>query len=201
VYNFENSGGKMKKLGFLALLIVVSVSFTSCFTLMRSLLAPKFENFTTGMKETFSDDDLIRAKFHVSTAIILERELNTGEAPKIDKGKIVIKNGKRIETIIIESNIVAGFIGTIDDGNGENLKIAFEDDDNLFLLFSHQPASSDLFTLTYLDGKNGIVKYGDSEYKVNYDGKTRPFIKIDIDKKDKLEKDSRKAKGRTVNTK
>ena len=66
--------------------------------------SPTYTYFTKDLyeQEKWSQEDITRIQFYVSKDIVLSRSMSSGET-SISEGKIKIKNGQRVEQVIIRS--------------------------------------------------------------------------------------------------
>jgi hypothetical protein len=189
----------MRRTALSVLILAILLCMTGCFSL-PSITKPtthELYDFTQDMRQAFTEDELTKAAFHISETITLERELNTGEKPKIAGGKIVARNGKQIQIVIIEPQITCGLVKTTSSNSQEWLNIAFEDDDTYYLQFTAVASSGNKYYMCY-NGQQGQVSYGGLTYAYTTASGGSPYLKIDIDSTNTVNRDVQKAKGRTI---
>lgn len=75
---------------------LLAFAFISC--------SPQYTYFTQNLyeKQKWTQDDVKRIQFYLSRDIVLTRSLVAGET-KITEGKIRIKNGNKVEQVVIKS--------------------------------------------------------------------------------------------------
>jgi hypothetical protein len=188
---------EMRRIAPCVLILAFALCMSGCFSLPSITKPHELYDFTQDMRQAFTETELTKARFHISETLTLERELNTGEKPKIAGGKIVTKNGKQVQTVIIEPGIVCGLLKATTANNQEWLQIAFEDDDQYFLQFTAVPSAGYKYYMCY-DGQQGQVNYGGLTYGYSTASGGSPYLKIDIDSSNTVERDVKKAKGRTI---
>lgn len=139
-------------------LLPVVVLLASC--------SPQYTYFTESLyeKQGWTQEDIRRIQFYVSKDIILTRTLNAGETT-IAEGKIRIKNGQRIEQVVIPTG-TPGVLVLMPKEN--RFAISFEQDDDAYLMFGPNPKYFDRFALLAQDWdkSSGKVHYRDQVYKV-----------------------------------
>ncbi len=153
--------------------------------------------FTDSLRKqnNWSNNDVKRIQFYTSRDVILQRQITTDETA-IEGGKIKIRDGKKVEEIIIKRG-TPGIVTAIPDS--AKLLVSFEKDDNHYLSFGVNPEQSTRFVLLASEWKNGVGK-------VTYDGKnyfTAPnsaytSLMIDLRKIQNVELNQRVAKGRKI---
>jgi len=169
-------------------LFSILLTVTSC-----KNLVPYTDSLRT--QHGWSDSQIRKIQFYTSRDVILQRQVSTDETA-IEGGKIKIRDGKKVEEIIIKR----GTPGVVTDiPNTTKLLVSFEKDDNHYLSFGVNPSQSTRFVLLASDWNNGIGK-------VTYDGKkffTSPdgaftSLMVDLRKIQNVELSQRVAKGRKV---
>lgn len=175
----------MKNLFFL---IFIAAFISSCKNLVP---------YTDALRQqhSWSDAQVKKIQFYTSREIVLQRQLSTDETV-IDGGKIKIKDGKKIEEIIIQRGTPGVAIAI---PSKDRIEVSFEKDDNHYLRFGVNPNAGTKFALLASEWNNGIGK-------VNYSGKTYytspdaafAVLMVDLRKLEKTELNQRVAKGRKV---
>jgi hypothetical protein len=169
-------------------LFSILLTVTSC-----KNLVPYTDSLRT--QNGWSDNQVKRIQFYTSRDIILQRQVTTDETA-IEGGKIKIRDGKKVEEIIIKRG-TPGVVTSIP--NATKLLVSFEKDDNYYLSFGVNPEQSTRFVLLASEWSNGIGK-------VTYDGKnffTSPdgaytSLLVDLRKIQNVELNQRVAKGRKI---
>lgn len=129
--------------------------------------SPQYTYFTEGLyeKQKWSQADIERIQFYVSKDIVLTRVLNDGET-SISEGKIRIKNGQRIERVLIQEG-TPGVLVLMPKQN--RFAISFESDDEAYLMFGPNPKYYDRYALLAQDWDKtkGKVHYRGNIYTVS----------------------------------
>jgi len=180
------------------LLIILSAAILSSCSTSRLYLTVE-----TRQQIEKANINLNQLQFYNSEEIVLIRQLSK-EDIGVDKGKIKIQNGKQVEEIIIQRNTP----GVCELHDEKTIKISFETGDGKQIPF-------------LVERRNGIVtegsnfKIGAKEWvttergnkvgKLDYDGKVFTLIRglnsrllVDKDMLNKVERDTRVAKGRKL---
>ncbi len=170
------------------LIIICSLSLAACKNLVP---------YTDALRQNhnWSDAQIKKIQFYTSREIVLQRQLSQDETV-IQGGKIKIKDGRKIEEIIIQRGTPGIAIAV---PSKDRIEVSFEKDDNHYLRFGINPNAGTKFTLLATDWNNGIGK-------VNYSGKTYytspdaayTILMVDLRKIQKTELNQRVAKGRKV---
>ena len=129
-------------------------------------------DFTQDIRQAFTEDELTKAAFNVSETVTLELGAEHGREAQ--------ECGRK-------------------DRGKEWLNIAFEDDDNYFLQFTTVASSGYKHYLCY-NGQQGQVSYGGLTYNFTTASGGSPYLKIDIDSSNTVNRDVQKAKGRPSGT-
>ena len=174
----------------LCLSVLAAVLVTSCVS-----LSP----FTEDLYENsgWSDDDLKQIQFYTSKEIIIYRKLKSTDT-RISGGKIVSKDGRQVEEIIIKKRTPGVFEFRKD--STENFGVSF-DVDGRYLTFGPNPKMGGKYTLrakAWKKGGKGVVTYGGEEYEV-VPGSGYATLLVDLKKAQNTSVKSRKAKGRKIN--
>ena len=181
----------MKTLQNICAVLVCLVMVTSC--------SPSLTPFTQDLYDNsnWSEDDLKRIQFYVSEDIVLNREFTSGESA-IQNGKIRIKNGKRIEEVVIRSG-TAGVLMFIPKQN--RFAISFEEgNESPYLIFGPNPKINNRYALLAKEWKKygGKVHYAGKLYNVERSGAFASLL-VDMDRIGETEYKRKVAEGRTVN--
>lgn len=170
------------------LLIVLSVVLFSCKNLVP---------YSDSLRQQYgwSDAQVKKIQFYTSREIVLQRQLSKDEIV-IEGGKIKIKDGKKIEEIIIQRGTPGVAVAI---PSKDRIEVSFERDDNHYLRFGVNPNAGTKFVLLASEWSNGIGK-------VNYNGKTYytspeaayAVLMVDLRKIEKTELNQRVAEGRKV---
>lgn len=131
----------------------------------------------------------------MSKDIVLSREVVAGET-QITEGKIRIKNGRKIEQVLIK----AGTPGILVLMPKENrFAISFEEDNDAYLMFGPNPKFYDRFVLLAQDWEkeDGKVHYKGKVYTVDSESAFSSLM-VDLKKTGENEYQSRKVQGRLI---
>ncbi|MBL0309656.1 MAG: hypothetical protein IPP77_08270 [Bacteroidetes bacterium] len=175
----------MKKL---LLFFIVASGFYSCKTLVP---------FTDSMKQRYNwtDEQIRSIQFYVSHDIILQRRLSNSST-EIVQGKIKMKQGKRVDEILIRS----GTPGVLTEIPRENkMMVSFEMGDDHSLSFGINPNMGDKFVLLASEWNNGSgkVHYSGLEYNTDPDSRYAHLL-VNLRKIDKMQVRQRIAGGRKI---
>lgn len=154
--------------------------------------------FTDDLNERYrwTDDELKKIQFYVSQDIVLKREVSGGDR-EIISGKIKIEDGRKIEEVVIRKGTPGAFLFS---PKRDRFAIGFEDGNDRYLMFGPSPKYSDRFVLlaSDWDRRTGSVTYDDKTWKVSSDVAYAALL-VDLRKINKVDVNSRVAKGRKVN--
>lgn len=172
----------------LILAVVLIASFSACKNLVPYSNALREQN-------GWSDAQVKKIQFYTSREIVLQRQLSQGETV-ISGGKIRMKDGKKIEEIIIQRG-TPGIATSIP--SKDRIEVSFEKDDNHFLRFGINPNANKKFTLLASEWNNGIgkVSYNNQAYYTSPDAAFTALL-VDLRKIQKTELNQRVAGGRKV---
>ncbi len=179
----------MKTYHFVSLLIAGLM--TSC--------SPTYTYFTKSLYEDqkWSAEDITRIQFYVSKDIVLSRSMSSGET-SISQGKIKIKNGQRIEQVMIRSGTPGVLVLMPRE---DRFAISFEAAENeAYLMFGPNPKYGDRFALLAQEWQQerGQVHYRDKVYTVDA-ASAFASLMVDLQRVGESKYDSRNLPGRTVN--
>jgi len=144
----------------------------------------------------WNKNDVERIQFYTSKDIVLYRDA-TGSDTKIENGSIKIKDGRKVEEIVIK----AGTPGVaVWQDKEQRYGVSFDSSDDQFLTFGPNPDKRKRYYLmaSEWDGKIGYVTYNGRKYKTNTQS-TDAILLVDLKKMKKYNVNSYTAKGRTVN--
>lgn len=154
--------------------------------------------FTEDINERYrwTDNELKKIQFYVSQDIVLKREVSGGDR-EIISGKIKIEDGRKIEEVVIRKGTPGAFLFS---PKPDRFAIGFEDGNDRYLMFGPSPKYSDRFVLlaSDWDRRTGSVTYDDKTWKVTSDVAYAALL-VDLRKINKVDVNSRVAKGRKVN--
>lgn len=162
--------------------------------------SPRLSYFTEDLreKEKWTEDDISRIQFYTSGDIVLTRFLTDGETT-IQSGKIIMKNGKKIERVIIPQ----GTPGALVFMPRENrFGISFEESaSESYLMFGPNPKFENRYALLAQDWtrNTGKVHYHGKVYDVDA-GSAFASLMVDLSSIGKTESQTRTLPGRKVGT-
>lgn len=142
-------------------------------------------------KFNFSENTLKKVQFYTSDKIVLTKVKEEGDVD-IQKGKLLVKNEKNCETIIINKNTPCVLEQVIDQNK---FLFSFEFGDDKYLAFGN--TSTGCYSLLAKDWKNGsgTLKYANKTY-ITDGGDV--FLTVDMKKLNKLKSKERTVKGRKI---
>jgi len=144
----------------------------------------------------WSNKEVERIQFYTSKDIVLFKDAS-GSETKIENGSIKIKNGRKVEEIVIK----AGTPGiAVWQANDQRYGISFDASDEQFLTFGPNPDKRKRYYLMASDweGQIGYVTYNGKKYKTNAQS-AEAILLVDLKKIRKINVNSHTARGRTVN--
>jgi hypothetical protein len=161
--------------------------------------SPTYTYFTKSLYEEqqWTPDDITRIQFYVSKDIVLSRSMSTGES-SISGGKILIKDGQRIEQVIIRSGTPGVLVLMPRE---DRFAVSFDAaDDEAFLMFGPNAKYGDRFSLLAQEWQQetGQVHYRDKVYTVDA-ASAFSSLMVDLQRVGNNKYESRDLPGRTVN--
>lgn len=169
------------------------------FALTAISCSPKLRYFTKDLYNDYrwTEDDLRSIQFYLSEDIVLFRNLSSDNV-KIDKGKIVMRNGRRVEEIFIER----GTPGTlVVHPKTDHFGISFESKEkDKFIMFGPNEKANGRFVVLAKDWdrQSGKITYGEEIYETT-SASAYAALMVDIRRARKTHYKSRKAEGSRVN--
>ncbi|MGB0884863.1 MAG: hypothetical protein ACPGVH_02170 [Chitinophagales bacterium] len=173
----------------LILVFLSVILLSACKTLVPFTQDLKNDN---GWKEA----ELKQIQFYASNSIVLHRQLSQSETA-IESGKIKIRNGKKVEEIIIKKG-TPGVLTSMPDG--KRMAISFEIDDSHYLTFGPYSNKGDRYYLMLKEFKKNQyakVTYVDKAFYIAPES-LNAFLQIDIKKILKEDRKQRVAGGRKI---
>lgn len=170
--------------------VLMGAMLTSCSSTYSYFTKDLYEN------EHWTQDDIMRIQFYVSKDIVLSRTVQDGETA-IQGGKISIKNGQRIEQVVIKAYTPGVLILM---PNTDRFAISFEESDNeSYLMFGPNPNYNNRFALLAQDWEreNGQVHYRDKLYDVDASSAYASLM-VDLKREGDNQYTTHQAKGRTL---
>jgi len=174
----------------LAIMAVFSILFLSA-------CSNRLTYFTDDLNDRYrwSEDELKKIQFYVSQDIVLKREISGGDR-EVVSGKIKIEDGRQIEEVVIRKGTPGAYIFS---PKADRFAIGFEESNERYLIFGPSPKYSDRFVLlaSDWDRRTGEVTYDNKTWKVSSDNAYAALL-VDLRKMNKVDVNSRVAKGRKV---
>src|SRR5690606_11103234 len=127
-----------------------------------SSCSPRYSYFTESLRtrHQWTQDEIRKIQFYVSKDIVLTRTLASGET-RIQEGKILIKDGKKIEQVVVRSGTPGVLVMMPRD---DRFAISFESaDQDAYLMFGPNPKYSNRYALLAQD-------WSQTKGKVHYRG-------------------------------
>lgn len=170
-------------------LILMALTMLSC--------GPTYRPFTADLQHSnqWTEDELKHIQFYLSDDIVLVRELSKGESV-IEGGKIRIREGKRIEEIVIPENTPGVLVFMPKE---DRLAISFESGKDKFLMFGPHPKWNGRYMLlgSSWDKHEGEVTYQGKTYRTSSQSAYAGLL-VDLDKVSRVSLERRTAQGRKV---
>jgi hypothetical protein len=173
---------------FLALSLVF---LSSCSKELTSFTRELYE------QQNFTDSDLSRIQFFLSTDLVLYRDLDEKGNYQIEDGSVRVKNGKKVQEIIIKQGTPGVFLSR---PKSDHFSVAFETgDDSRFLTFGPNPKNGGRYELlaSEWNKRTGVVTYANEKFKTYSDA--IPRLLVDLKQTRTYDRETSKAKGRRVN--
>ena len=170
--------------------ILLSVLFmTSC--------GPTYRPFTVDLQEDnqWTEDELKHIQFYLSKDVVLRRNLSRGESV-IEGGKIRIKEGQRIEEVVIREGTPGVLVFMPKE---ERMAISFENGKDKFLMFGPHPKWNGRYMLlgSEWDKYAGKVTYQGKTYTTSSNSAYAGLL-VDLDKVSQVTRERHTAAGRKV---
>ncbi len=160
--------------------------------------SPTYTYFTKDLYEqkNWSQEDISRIQFYVSKEIVLSRTMSTGET-SISEGIIKIKDGQRVEQVIIRSGTPGVLVLMPRE---DRFAISFDETDTeSYLMFGPNPKYGDRFALLAQEWERnyGQVHYKNQVYTVDTESAFSSLM-VDLRKEGELKYETRSLSGRTL---
>lgn len=166
--------------------------------------SPRLSPFTSSLITGYQYDDeaLSRIQFYLSDDIVLHRQLSQGEST-IDQGRIIIRDGRRVEEIIFREGTPGVFLFSPGD---QKLAISFERGEDRYLMFgptsrriNGRNSSEGIYGLLAKEWErdHGIITYAGREY---YTPNRSAYVTllVDMDSRVHVNRRVKEVGGRTV---
>ncbi len=136
-------------------------------TLVCGACSPALTTFTRSLydEQNFSDSDLKRIQFYLSSDLILYRNLTENNKYQIDEGSVRVRGGKKVQEIVIKAGTPGVFISRPD---ADHFAISFEaGDDARYLMFGPNPKNGGQYELlaSNWDRRTGTVTYANEKFQ------------------------------------
>jgi hypothetical protein len=159
--------------------------------------SPIYSYFTDDLyqQQHWTQDDIQRIQFYLSKDIVLSRYLSAGET-KIKEGKIIVKDGQKVEQVVIKSGTPGVLVLMPKD---DRFGISFEEGDNTYLMFGPNPKLENRYALLAQEWQQdvGQVHYKGNLYSVDAES-AYACLMVDLKKSGSDEYQTHKASGRTI---
>jgi len=143
-------------------------------------------------------DNTKKFQYYVSETITLKLVAESKKTT-IEDGQLIRRSKTAREKVVITKKLPGivrqGYQRT--NGDGFQLKVAFENyEGNPTVSFGQYKEGNDKkYQILFTDSKNRIIKYGNDDYVVNYDGNEAPYLLIKMKQSSEESDKARKAKG------
>lgn len=173
-----------------AFLLLIFI-FASCTT-------TKYTPFTEELKkdQRWSDKDLQKIQFYVSQDIVLFRKHSSGESDIVN-GKIVMKDGQKIEEVVIRRGTPGQLVY---NPKHDRFGISFEEKgEENFLMFGPKTEGRGPYMLLAKEwgDNNGLITYGEKTYRTRA-GSAYASLMVELEKIRRVEIDRKEARGRSI---
>ncbi len=170
--------------------LILFTSFFSCSPSLTPITSELIKD------NRWNEDDLKKIQFYNSGDIILTRRLNSGES-SIKGGKIIVRNGERIEEVVIKNGTPGVLLFMPKE---DRYAISFDNDSNeKYLIFGPNPKMSSRIVLLgkEWDYRVGKVSYNGQIYNTTTDAAFSALL-INLKKASQVTRHTEIAKGRKV---
>jgi|688.fasta_scaffold45222_2 hypothetical protein len=174
----------------LAFLFVTSILISSC---------ANFVPFTSSLQKQYNlkDEDLNKIQFYNSDDIVLYKDVSSSGRPTIKGGKIKVIDGREVEEITIKG--MTKGVAINNENMVKKLGVSFEINDNYFLSFGENPKFNNKYCLFASNWSNNIGEITYNGEKYNTPAQSgRVYLLINVKKLQKLDSNTRIAKGRKI---
>lgn len=179
----------MKNMKYFFFLFIVALLLGSC--------GPTLRPFTKSMYDEYgwTERDLQNVQFYLSQDILLTRKAK-GHESSIKDGKIRVKEGRKIEKIIIKKG-TPGVLVFIPKKN--RFAISFDQDDNKYLMFGPNSSANGRFVLLARDWDRqvGEMTYNNETYYTTSESALAHLL-VDIKAAAKVKYTRERASGRSI---
>lgn len=167
-----------------------------CILLLVSSCSPTLSPFTENIYREFDNEkELSKIQFYLSNDIVLYRDYGKTNS-RIEKGKVRIVNGRKIEEIIFEKGTPGVFLFS---PKRNKIAVSFEPGDEKYLMFGPNEKMSGRFVLLAKEWKRSVgkVTYGGEVWNTR-DESAFTNLMIDLEKARKTQVRKKTVKGRRV---
>jgi hypothetical protein len=170
--------------------------FLVCIAILSSSCGPQLSYFTQRIYDEgqFTEDELERIQFYLSSDVVMRRELSGGKSEVI-AGDIKIIDGRKMEEVVIRR----GTPGVLTYHPKEDrFGVSFEQGDQ-YLMFGPNPKAGNRYVLLASEWKRrvGTVTYDGRKYYVDGNDAYASLM-VDLKKIRRVSVNSRIAKGRRI---
>lgn len=175
----------------------INLLLTAFAITLLSACSPQYAYFTEDLhkKQNWSAEDVRQIQFYVSRDIVLSRALSENET-KITEGKIIIKDGRKIEQVVIKAGTPGVLVLMPKE---DRFAISFEEDNEAYLMFGPNPKYHDRFALLAQDWEreSGKIHYKGKVYEVDASSAYSSLM-VDLRRTGTNEYQTRRVQGRVI---
>ncbi len=168
-----------------------------CSGVMLTSCVKRLSYFTEDLynDSRWTDNELKKIQFYVSEDIVLVRDLGN-EASVIENGEIKIREGKRVEEVVIRAGTPGVFVFS---PKVDRLAISFDEGDDNYLMFGPNDKANGRFVLLAKEWRKrgGVVTYGGKTYRTSSQSAYAALM-VNIKKARKVKYSKETASGRKV---
>lgn len=177
----------LSKIASVSIIMIISLTLFSCSNSRKIAYTSDIQK-----AHKFSEENLKKVQFYTSEEIVLVQTKQDGDVI-ISNGKLVVRNNKDIEKIIIPKNTKCVLESIVDDNK---FTFSFEVGQGRVLLFGNDGEGRfSLMAKGGFENGAGIIPYADKNYVTTNGG---AFLMISAKKLNKLKAKERVIRGRTI---
>jgi hypothetical protein len=144
-----------------------NIQILAFFALILASCSTPLTPFTRTLydEQNFTDSDLKRIQFFLSSDLVLYRYLDEKTDYQINDGSVRVRDGRKTQEVVIKHGTPGVFISR---PNSDHFAISFEEGDNAkFLMFGPNPKNGGRYELLASDWnrRTGTVTYDNAKFK------------------------------------
>jgi hypothetical protein len=175
-----------------------TVQIFAFFSLILASCSTPLTPFTRTLydEQNFTDSDLKRIQFFLSSDLVLYRYLDEKADYQINGGSVRVRDGRKTQEVVIKQGTPGVFISR---PNSDHFAISFEEADNAkFLMFGPNPKNGGRYELLASDWnrRTGTVTYDNAKFKTY--SEVIPKLMVDLKQSRTNTRERKTVSGRKV---